>query len=55
MDFLLDGETIKTRVCSLSKKLIPITVIVGRFKKEFEGTEEMEGSPLSLPRFLRPG
>lgn len=34
MDFSLCGETIKTRVCSLSKKLIPIAVIADGLKKK---------------------
>lgn len=39
MDFSLCGETIKTRVCSLSKKLIPIAVIADGLKNKAKGFE----------------
>ncbi|EZA62663.1 hypothetical protein X777_07478 [Ooceraea biroi] len=42
MDFSLCGETIKTCICSLSKKLIPIAVIAGGLKK-VRGKEGTEG------------
>lgn len=50
MDFSLCGETIKTRVCSLSKKLIPIAVIADGLKKKIAKRCERTGGEKARER-----